>query len=608
MRRTIPLTLTITLLLIVEAAAQTPPGKPGDFTRDYARITAAKGREPDARRLRRLLDLRWRQAMTDSPETATYVGFPGQNDRWTDLSLPAIERRKQQLREPLGALTSIDRARLGPADRLNYDLFRRALEQALEGTRFPEEYQPVTQLSGAQQDLAQIIGLSPAANAADYEQLLARIRGVPAVVDQQIVLMRKGLGKGVTPPAVTLRDIPGQVEAQIVSDPFASPLLRPFAKFPGSVAAADQERLRHAAADAYAAEVRPAFERLHAFLTDSYLPRARMSLGMGALPDGEAWYAFRARAFTTTDLTPRQIHQLGLSEVKRIRGQMDSVIASVGFRGSFAEFIRFLRTDPQFFHPDSATLLQSTRELMKRVDPELIRVFGKLPRTPYGVVPVPAYAAKSQTTAYYEPGSYQAGRPGNYFVNWYDLKSRPKWEMEALSLHEAVPGHHLQLALADELENVPDFRKYGNITAFVEGWGLYSESLGPELGMYRDPYSKFGQLTYEMWRAVRLVIDTGIHAFGWSREQAIDYFTTNAAKTEHDIEVEVDRYIVNPGQALAYKIGELKLKELRAYAAAELGDRFDVRAFHDQVLGNGPLPLDVLDRETRAWVAAQKRK
>jgi uncharacterized protein (DUF885 family) len=604
-------TRAATALLITlagTAGAQTTEGGAGTFSRDYARITATKGREPDARRLGRLLDVRWRQQMTDSPETATYVGFPGQNGRWTDLSLAAIERRERELREPLRVLRSIERARLGPTDRLTYDLFRRAVEQQIEGARFPEEYLPVTQLSGAQQDLAQIIGLSPAGSVADYEALLARVRGVPAVVDQQIVLMRKGLESGVTPPAVTLRDIPGQVQAQIVSDPRASPLLRPFTRFPGTIPAAEQERLRRGAADAYTGAVRPAFERLHAFLTDSYLPRARTSIGLGALPDGEAWYAFRARSFTTTDLTPRQIHELGLSEVKRIRAQMDSVIASVGFRGSFADFVHFLRTDPQFFHPDSATLIQSTRELMKRVDPELIRVFGTLPRTPYGVVPVPAYAAKSQTTAYYEPGSYKAGRPGNYFVNWYDLKSRPKWEMEALSLHEAVPGHHLQLALADELEGVPEFRKYNYITAFVEGWGLYSESLGPELGMYRDPYSKFGQLTYEMWRAVRLVIDTGIHALGWSREQAIDYFEANAAKTEHDIEVEVDRYIVNPGQALAYKIGELKFKELRAYAAAELGDRFDVRAFHDQVLGSGALPMEVLDRETRAWVAARKRR
>jgi uncharacterized protein (DUF885 family) len=420
--------------------------------------------------------------------------------------------------------------------------------------------------------------------------------------------MRRGLAEGITPPRVTLRDVPAQVQAQIVDDPAASPLLRRFASLPGTIAPDDQARLRKAAADAYVQAVRPAFERLHAFVADSYLPNARESVGMGALPNGQAWYAFRARSYTTTSLTPQQIHELGLQEVKRIRTQMDSVIAAVKFAGEFPDFVRFLRTDPRFFHPDSATLIRSTRELMKRIDPGLIRLFGKLPRTPYGVEPIPAYAAKSQTTAYYEPGSFRAGRPGNYFVNWYDLKSRPIWEMEALSLHEAVPGHHLQIALADELENVPEFRKYANVTAFVEGWGLYAESLGPELGMYRDPYAKFGQLTYEMWRAVRLVIDTGIHALGWSRQQAIDYFSANAAKTEHDIEVEVDRYIVNPGQALAYKMGELKLKELRAYARGELGDRFDVRAFHDQVLGYGPIPLDILDRETRAWVSRQKAR
>jgi uncharacterized protein (DUF885 family) len=597
--------VTLAALAAAPLPAQTAGGP--DPAREYARIAAAKGREPDGRRLKRLMEAHWRQVMTDSPETATYVGFPGQNRRWTDMSLAAIARRKEAVAQPLAALRSIARSRLTAADRLNYDLLLRSLELQREGARFPEEYLPVGPLSGAQQDLAQILSLSPAARTSDYEDMLARLGGVPAAVDQQIALMRKGLEAGVTPPAVTLRDVPGQIQAQLVSDPLASPLLRPFGSFPEGVPAADRERLRRAAAEVYVAAIRPAFERMHAFVADSYLPRARTSIGLGAMPDGQAWYAFRARSFTTTDLTPQQIHSLGLSEVKRIRAQMDSVIASVGFRGTFADFVQFLRTDPRFFHPDSATLVQSTRELMKRIDPELVRVVGKLPRTPYGVVPIPAYAARSQTTAYYERGSYRAGRPGNYFVNWYDLKARPKWEMEALSLHEAVPGHHLQIALADELENVPEFRKYGNVTAFVEGWGLYSESLGPELGMYRDPYSRFGQLTYEMWRAVRLVIDTGIHAMGWSREQAIDYFKANAAKTEHDIEVEVDRYIVNPGQALAYKIGELKLKELRAYAASELGPRFDIRAFHDQVLGNGPLPLDVLDAETRAWVRARKQ-
>jgi uncharacterized protein (DUF885 family) len=602
--RVVPLSWVMALMALWPARAQTTPL---DFAREYTSIAAAKHREPDSRRLKRLLDLAWRQTMIDAPEFATYVGYPGQNGRLTDNSLEAIARRRQAFRQRLHALETVDTSRLATAERLNYELFRHALLIAIDGFRFRDEYLPVSQLSGAQQDLAQLVALSPATTKADYEDLLSRLRAAPQAIDQQIALLRRGLESGITPPRVTLRDVPAQVKNQIVDDPLASPLLRPFATLSPTIPEPERQRLRREAVDAYRQGIRPAFERMHAFVTDSYLPGARETIDLSALPDGEAWYAYRARLFTTTDLTPRQIHELGLSEVRRIRAQMDSVIAAVKFRGSFADFLRFLRTDPRFFFTDSASLIRSTRELMKRVDPQLIRIFGKLPRTPYGVVPVPAYAAKSQTTAYYEPGSYKAGRPGNYFVNWYDLKSRPKWEMEALSLHEAVPGHHLQIALADELEDVPEFRKYGHITAYVEGWGLYAESLGPELGLYRDPYSKFGQLTYEMWRAVRLVVDTGIHAFGWTREQAIDFFRENAARTEHDIEVEVDRYIVWPGQALAYKIGELKLKELRAHAATELGDRFDLRAFHDAVLGSGPLPLEVLEREIRSWVVAQKR-
>jgi uncharacterized protein (DUF885 family) len=327
---------------------------------------------------------------------------------------------------------------------------------------------------------------------------------------------------------------------------------------------------------------------------------------MSALPDGQAWYAYNVKEITTTDLTPQQIHELGLSEVKRIRAEMDKVIASTGFKGSFAEFLTFLRTDPRFFYDKPEDLVTGYRDVAKRVDPELVRLFGRLPRLPYGVRPIPSYAEKSQTTAYYEDGNPDAGRPGYYSVNTYDLKSRPKWEMEALTLHEAVPGHHLQISLAQEMTDVPQWRKYQGYTVFVEGWALYAESLGEEMGMYKDPYSKFGQLTYEMWRAVRLVVDTGMHAMGWTRDQALDYFKTNAGKTEHDIVVEVDRYIVTPGQALAYKIGELKIKELRAYAKKELGDRFDVRAFHDQVLGNGAVPIDVLEKNIQAWVGERK--
>jgi len=324
------------------------------------------------------------------------------------------------------------------------------------------------------------------------------------------------------------------------------------------------------------------------------------------VPQGREWYAYRVRFETTTDMAPDAIHELGLSEVKRIRGEMERIKAQTGFTGTLEEFFTFLRSDPRFYYNTREELLVAYRDIAKRIDPELTRVFGRIPRLPYGVIPIPEYSEKTNTTAYYSPGSPESNRPGYYFVNLYDLKSRPKWEMEALSLHEAVPGHHFQIALAQELDELPQFRRNGSFTAFVEGWGLYAESLGPELGMYSDPYSKFGQLTYEMWRAVRLVVDTGMHAKGWTRQQAIDYFVANSSKPLHDIEVEIDRYLVWPGQALAYKLGELKIKELRAHAQRELGDAFDLRAFHDQLLGAGPLPLSVLETRMKEWVAKQK--
>lgn len=567
-------------------------------------VTVQQQGLPDSTRLHRLIAQHWDYTMREYPEFATAVGYPGQNGRWTDNSLEAIARRKRELHDPLAALHAIDRTRLSPADQLNYDLFRRNLTDAIDESRFPGELMPMTQMDGIQQNIPSTFAQMPAATLRDYEDIVSRLRAVPVLVNQTIVLMERGLAAGLTPPRITLRDVPAQALNLVVDDPLTSPMLAAFRQFAPEVPAADQERLRTAAALAYRDSVAPAFRRLHRFLTDKYVPGARTTLGMRDLPNGMAWYQVRARASTTTDLTPERIHQLGLAEVKRIRGQMDSVIAASGFRGTFAEFVQFLRTDPQFYFTNADDLLRASRDLMKRIDPELVRLFGTLPRLPYGVAPIPSYAERSQTTAYYQPGSPLAHRAGTYYVNTYNLPARPRWEMEALSVHEAVPGHHLQIALAQELAAVPEFRRFGGYTAFVEGWGLYSESLGGELGLYRDPYSKFGQLTYEMWRAVRLVIDTGIHTMGWTREQAIEYFKANAAKTEHDITVEVDRYIVWPGQALAYKIGELKIKELRAHAAATLGGRFDVRAFHDQVLGAGAVPLDVLEARIRAWVAA----
>jgi uncharacterized protein (DUF885 family) len=581
-------------------------GRP-DWTARFQAIVAEKGQKPDSVRLHELFAVDWDYRNIEYPEGATYSGYKGQNDRWTDVSLAAIAQRRKELQDPMAVITSIDRASLSTSDQLNYDLFRRDAEDAIAGTRFPEEELAIDARSGPQL-LPQTVELNPNATVKDYEDIVARIDGLGAVIDQNIVLLQKGLDAKVTAPRITLRDVPDQVKGLLTADPTKSPVLVTFTRFPASIPAADQARLTAAAVKAYTDKVKPAYERLYTFLTKTYIPGARETVGMSALPDGAAWYAYNVRIQTTTNRTPAQIHETGLAEVKRIHGQMDSVMKSIGYKGTFAEFTNFLRTDPKFFFTDSADLVRAYRDIVKRIDPELIKLFGHLPRLPYGVNTIPSYAAKSATTAYYQPGSYEAGRPGYYYVNTYALNTRPKWEMEALSSHEAVPGHHLQIAISQELTDLPNFRRYGGYTAFVEGWALYSESLGPSIGLYKDPYSKFGQLTYEMWRAIRLVIDTGIHAQGMSRQDAIDYFAANSAKTQNDIVVEVDRYITTPGQALAYKTGELKIKELRAYAEQQLGDKFDIREFHDQVLGQGALPLDVLDARIRAWVSEKKTK
>jgi len=577
-----------------------------DYEKRGEEIIASRGAVPEGERLHRLFDLQWRYTMEEYPEFATYVGWPGQNHRWTDVSLEAIARRNREMEVPARVLATIDRGALGAADQLHHDLFRRAVEESLEGRRFKGEYMPINQMQGVQQNVAQTIAMTRAAGAADYEDVVARVNCVPALIDQTVALLEKGAETGITPPRVTLRDVPQQILNQVVEDPLASPLLRPFARFPEAVGERDRERLRRAAVEAYTGGVAPAFRRLHGYFVESYLPRTRETIALSALPDGEAWYAFNVRQSTTTRLTPREIHDIGLEEVRRIRAEMDRVMKESGFAGGFADFMSFLRTDTRFFYERAEDLLTGYRDICKRADPELVRLFATLPRLPYGVVPVPSYAEQSQTTAYYEPGSPAAGRPGYFFANTYDLRARPKWEMEALALHEAVPGHHLQIALAQELPDVPEFRKHAFHTAFIEGWGLYAEALGAEMGFYQDPYSRFGQLTYEVWRAIRLVLDTGMHAFGWPRDKAIAYFEENAGKAAHDIVVEVDRYIVWPGQALAYKIGELRIKQLRARAAAALAGSFDVRAFHDQVLGNGALPLDVLESRIDGWIASRK--
>jgi uncharacterized protein (DUF885 family) len=577
-----------------------------DFSQRFAALATATALS-DSAKLHRLFDLDWEYNNVVYPEAATYVGYPGQNDRWTDLSVAAINRRRADVNSELKVVGAVNRARLNAPDQLSYDIFKRGIEESIEGTRFPGDLLQVTQRDGPQYSPL-VIGAMSAATVKDYTDIIARLRALPVVVDQTIALLDSGIKRGITPPRITLRDVPAQMTNLVPEDPMKSALLAPFTQFPVGIAESDRTRLRADAVHAYNEQDRPAFQRLQSYLANTYLPRSRETIGMSALPDGAAWYAYNIRVQTTTTRTPQEIHDLGLAEVKRIRVQMDSLIRSTGFSGDFAAFTNMLRTDPKFFYTDSAALVRGYRDITKRIDPELPKLFGKLPRLTYGVATIPSYSAPSQTAAYYQGGSPEAHRAGQFFVNTYKLDSRPTWEMEVLTAHEAVPGHHLQIAIQEELEGIPEFRRYGGYTAYVEGWALYSESLGPELGLYKDPYSKFGQLTYEMWRAIRLVIDTGIHSFGWSRQQAIDYFRANSAKTDQDITQEVDRYIVMPAQALAYKSGELEIKALRKYAEQELGSRFDVRAFHDQILSQGALPLDVLDTRIRAWVAAQKSR
>jgi len=565
----------------------------------------------EVKKFRAFLDEDWKRAMVDQPEAATRLGFPGQNRRWRDKSPQGIELRKKHLRESIATLKTIRREELPEVEKLNYDLYGRFLADLEEGMQYGDDagggslWMPLNQLGGIQQGAAAILALMPHETVADYEDILARLEALPSAVEQTLALLQDGLKRGYTPPKITLRDVPKQLADLTPAEPMASALLQPFTVFPAGFPETDRARLTDRAKRLYASAVAPAFQKLREYLAATYIPACRDSIAASAMPNGAATYAFRVRFETTTSLTPQQIHEIGLAEVKRIHAEMEKLIAATGFKGSFPEFTEFLRTDPRFYYDKPEDLVNGYRIIAKRIDPELARLFGKLPRLPYGVTPIPEFKAPSQTTAYYQGGAPKVGRSGWYFVNTYKLNARPKWEMEALSLHESVPGHHLQISLAQELEGVPEFRKHAGYTAFVEGWGLYAESLGEEIGMYKDPYSKFGQLAYEMWRAVRLVVDTGMHTMGWTRQQAIDYFRENTGKTDQDVISEIDRYIVWPGQALAYKIGQLKIRELRKEAESKLGAKFDERKFHDAVLENGALPLSVLEAHMKQWIDSQ---
>jgi prolyl oligopeptidase len=551
-----------------------------------------------------LLDEAWEWQLRESPMMASGLGDRRYNDQWSDNSIAAIQRRQDETREFLRRAYAIDRSGLSEDDQLNHELFRRSLQDRVDQFKFNGHLIPFYQRGGVQ-NLDSNTSRLRFVTVKDFEDWIARLGKIDVVIEQTIDLADAGIKAGLVSPRILMERIPNQIAVQLVDDAESSPFFKVFAEMPDAISAEDQERLRSQARTVIDETVLPAYRELDEYFNETYLPSSRDTIGLSELPNGSEWYELRARQFTTTQLTPDEIHRVGLDEVARIRGEMQKIIDDLDFGGDFQDFLNYLRTDPQFYFDNPDDLYQAYLATSKRIDPELVNLFGTLPRMPYGVKPIPDSIAPDTTTAYYSRPAADGSRAGTYWVNLYKPEVRPKYEIEVLSVHEAMPGHHLQLAIQQELGDMPNFRRFMGFTAFVEGWGLYSESLGPDLGLYKDPYSQFGALTYEMWRAVRLVVDTGMHYKGWTRQQSIEFFKDNAAKTELDIVNEIDRYIGWPGQALAYKIGQLKILQIRQRAELALGDGFDVRAFHDELLGAGALPLDILEQRMDAWLESQ---
>jgi uncharacterized protein (DUF885 family) len=561
--------------------------------------------EPSAEdRFRALVAQEWERTMAESPTWASMLGDRRWNDRWDDVGLGARDKSHARDAQVVRELQAIDRGQLSAAEQLNYDLLRRSYERRVRAFPLGIDLLAINQRDGVQ--LAdELVSALRMETKQDFVEWIGRCRRLGEHVDQTIERLREGMRRGIVQPRVVLQRAPAQIEKQLTEQPSESPFFRPLRRFPRDVSADDRVALTMDAEAAIREHIFPAYRRFLKFIREEYLPACYPEPGCWQMPHGAEFYAECCRRHTTTDLSPDAIHELGLKEVARIRAEMEKVKEQAKFAGTLAEFFQFLRTDPQFFCKNERELLAEYQIVSKRIDPLLVRNFRTLPRIPYGVEPIPAKIAPDTTTAYYRQPAADGSRAGTYFVNLHRPETRPKWEMMALSLHEAVPGHHLQIALATEQTNLPPFRRYGEYTAYVEGWALYAESLGDELGLYDDPYSKFGQLTYEMWRAVRLVVDTGLHHRRWSRDRAIAYFRDHAPKMENDIVNEIDRYISWPGQALAYKVGELKIKELRRRAEMTLGPRFDIKAFHDEVLLSGSLPLDILEERVLAWMERQ---
>ncbi|HUG53643.1 MAG TPA: DUF885 domain-containing protein [Vicinamibacteria bacterium] len=547
----------------------------------------------------------WEVHLREDPLLATAVGDRRYDDRLPSMTRADLDRRAAHVRAMLERVRAVDPARLGAADRVSRVMFEREKEEDLALHEFGAWQAPLNADSGFHTQLAQLPSRLSLSDTADYDRYIARLRAMPTYVGQQIALMREGLRSGFTVPRVVLGGPEATVRAHVVSVPEKSVFWAPFAAFPPGVPEGERERLRREGRAAVMEGAVASYRAFLDFLAGEYQPGARTTTSAASLPRGPEYYAHLVRRFTTLDVTPEEVHEIGRAEVERIGSEMAAVMRRTGFEGDLQAFFAMLRTDPRFQPESAEDLLQRASFIAKKMDGRLPSLFSRLPRMPYGVEPVPEEMAPRYTAGRYVPAPVGGSQGGTYWVNTYALKSRTLFTLEALTLHEAVPGHHLQIALQRELEGLPPFRRHAGVGAFVEGWALYAERLGLEAGFYQDPYSDFGRLTYEMWRACRLVVDTGLHAQGWTRDQAIDYLARHTALSRHEIETETDRYISWPGQALGYKMGELKIRELRKEAEAALGPAFDVRAFHDAVLAQGAIPLAVLESEVRSWLAAR---
>ena len=559
---------------------------------------------PDQKKFKEFLDKNWQDSLEKSPLFASLLGDKRYDDKVSSNSIEDFFTEKEYESYVLDVLSQIDPNNLSEEDQLNYRLLKSDYEISLEGREYPGYYMRLNQRGGVQ-DYYLYGNRLNFTELQSYKNWFERVKGYTQNVKNSLEINKEGLEFGYTQPKLVTRGVSAQIGAMLERDLEDHPYFKIFKNVGDVASPEDAQALQNEVKDYIQNVLNPTYQELHDFLVNEYLPKSRDTIGISDVPNGKEWYEYLARYHTTTNLTPDEIHEIGLREVAKIRAEMEDIIEQVGWEGDFNSFLQYLRTDPRFYYETGEELLQAYRAMSKEIDAYMPTLFNKLPRAPYGVIPIPMESAPFTTTAYYNAPS--AGRPGYYYANLYMPEVRPKYEIPVLSVHEAVPGHHHQIALAQEMENVPNFRKYLSITAFVEGWGLYSEQLGESMGIYDDPYDKFGQLTYDMWRAVRLVVDTGMHYKDWSREDAVNLFLENTAKTEQDINNEVDRYIAWPGQALAYKIGQLKIMELRDKSKEALGDDFDIKDFHDHILSFGSIPLNILEEKVDEFIEAKSK-